>query len=91
MAIEDRFAHLHDPISGPPDGALTRFSAVTKSDTQDLAFVTRALLLSADGNVKVDSLESAAVTLPLVKGTNWIRAKRVYATGSDAVTVVAAD
>lgn len=92
MAVgEDRFAHLNDPVSPSPDSPLERFVAVTKSDTTDLAFRTRALVLSADGVVKVTDRFGNAVSLTLTKGVNWVRVDRVWSTGTDAITVVAAD
>jgi hypothetical protein len=54
MAVgEDRFARLNDPESPSMDSPLECFVAVTKSDTTDLTFRTRALILSAAGGLAV--------------------------------------
>ncbi len=91
MAIEDRYQHCADPVSPAPDSSLERFVAVTKSDSADLAFRTRALILSADGVVKITDRFGTAASLTLTKGINWVRVDRVWSTGTDAVTIVAAD
>jgi hypothetical protein len=91
MPPEDRYQHLADPVSPPADSSLERFAAVTKSDSADLAFRTRALILSADGVVKITDRFGTAIPLTLTKGINWVRVDRVWSTGTDAVTVVAAD
>lgn len=89
--MDDRFAHLNDPLSPSMDSPLERFVAVTKSDSADLPWRTRALILSADGVVKVTDRFGTAVPMTLTKGTNWVRVDRVWSTGTDAVTIVAAD
>lgn len=91
MPPEDRYQHLADPVSPPPDSSLERFAAVTKSDSADLTFRTRALILSADGVVKITDRFGTAIPLTLTKGINWVRVDRVWSTGTDAITVVAAD
>lgn len=89
--MDDRFAHLNDPVSPSMDSSLERFVAVTKSDSADLPWRPRALILSADGVVKVTDRFGNAVPLTLTKGINWVRVDRVWSTGTDAVTVVQAD
>jgi hypothetical protein len=91
MPPEDRYQHLADPVSPPADSSLERFVPVTKSDSADLTWRPRALILSADGIVKVTDRFGTAVSLTLTKGINWVRVDRVWSTGTDAVTIVAAD
>lgn len=72
------------------------FAAIcSPSDSVDLATVPRAILLSAAGNVKVDMLahqdgnaNQTGLTLPLPGGVLIpIRPTKIYATGTDAVTI----
>ena len=69
---------------------ITNAYAVTPSDTEDLPFCPRVLILNAAGTVKMDLLGgSSGVSIPLQAGFNPIRPTRVYATGTAAVTIAA--
>jgi hypothetical protein len=75
-----------------PDGAATNGVVVTPNDGADLpGGPCRGLLLSADANVSVIFVEGdgAAITLPLVKGYNPVKLRRVRATGTGAVNIFA--
>jgi hypothetical protein len=70
--------------------AITNGFVVTPSNTVDLAIVPRVLILSAAGTVKMDLVGGASgVSIPLQAGFNPIRPTRIYATGTDAVTIFA--
>ena len=69
---------------------ITNAYTVTPSDSADLPYCPRVLILSEAGTVKMNLLGgSTEVSVPLVAGFNPIRPTRVFATGSDAVTIVA--
>ena len=64
--------------------------AVTPDNSNDLAQTTRALYIGVSGNVKVDMQGSGTVTfLSVPIGILPIRAKRVYATGTTATSIIA--
>lgn len=71
-----------DPISNAYE--------VAPSDDDDLPFVPRVLILDVSGTVTMDLLGgSKEVSIPLVAGFNPIRPTKVYATGTDSVTIIA--
>lgn len=64
---------------------------IVPNDTVDLANPTTQIYIGGAGDLKVDLLNAGTVTfkaLPI--GFHRIRAKRVYATGSTATSVVGA-
>lgn len=66
---------------------LTGMFAFTKSDTVNEPIVGRGLMVSADGNVKVVFENGDTVTLALKAGVLYpFMLKRVFSTGTDAVT-----
>ena len=79
------------PIGSPGvTDPITNAYAVTPSDTEDLPFCPRVLILDAAGTVNMNLLGgSAAISVPLVAGFNPIRPPRIFSTGTDAVTIVA--
>lgn len=79
------------PIGSPGvTDPITNAYAVTPSDTVDLAYCPRCLILSEAGNVKMNLLGgSAEIIIPLQAGFNPIRPTRIFAAGTDAVTIVA--
>lgn len=65
----------------PIDAPAENLFAITPSDTQDLPFATRSLLVGGQGDVKVDAVGiGTAVVLPSVSGVVPVRVTRVYAT-----------
>lgn len=66
-------------------------AAVTPHDTNDLASETRMLYVGGAGAVKVDLVDTDAVTFAAVPaGTVLpIRVTRVYSTGTTATSIVA--
>jgi hypothetical protein len=65
--------------------------AVTPSDSVDLQTISRGLYVGVSGNVKVTTFADSVVTfVGLAAGIiHPIRAKRVWATGTDATSIVA--
>jgi hypothetical protein len=72
-------------------GVATGGSAVTPSDTQDLAFVARSLYVGGMGDVKVKTANGDEITFASVPGGTWlpVAVTRVYATGTSATGLVA--
>ncbi len=66
-------------------------AAVTPSDSEDLAFVARALWIGGAGDVKVDTANGDTITLAgATAGTVVpVAVKRVYATLTTATNIVA--
>jgi hypothetical protein len=88
MPAEDIFSRFRQDNFSPVTNAV----AVTPHNTEDLAYVTRALYVGGGGDVKVDLQDSGtAIIFSLVPtGTTLpIRVTRVYATGTDASGIVA--
>ena len=61
---------------------------VVPSDTVDLPFPCRALLVGGTGDVRVTTSGDDTVTLPGVSGVIPVQCNRVWATGTGAVTIV---
>lgn len=75
--------------SGATD-PITNAYVVTPSDTEDLPFCPRVLILSAAGTVTMNMLGgSNQVAVPLQAGFNPIRPTRIFSTGTAAVTIAA--
>jgi len=74
-------------ISGP----LTRAAQITPSDTTDLSFHTRAVLLGQGGDIAVRTVDGDAITLPALRaGVIYpIAIDRVEQTGTTAGQIVA--
>lgn len=73
-------------------GSARKALAITPDDANDLANVARALLISAEGDLKVtmaDDLDTAPVVLPVQKGYNPIQVKRVWLTSKTCGNVFA--
>ncbi len=79
--MADRFADLMPGLSSPP----TAIVSITPDDDNDLAQATRALNVSAPGNIRVTMLEGQIETIFVGAGIAFpLRAVRVWATGTDA-------
>lgn len=64
-------------------------ASITPNDTTDLTHPTRALVIGAAGNLKVDMAGGETVTFTAVYGRIPISVTRVYATGTTATSIVA--
>lgn len=90
-AAVDDFAS--NPQRGSVVAPLDHLAIVTPSDSVDLSHVSRALYLSAVGAVKLTTVGGETVTIAsgvLAAGVlHPIRATRIFATGTDAITIIA--
>jgi hypothetical protein len=86
MSAIDASASFPNLLTAPADHA----KAITPDNSNDLAYVTRAVILAVAGDLKVDTLggESGEV-LTLPAGPHAIRVKRIYATGTTATGITA--
>lgn len=92
--MPDKYQAHYSAGMGPIDAPVTRFLAVTPNDSTDLAFVSRAIMVGADGNVSLIGLhDTAPVTVAALKaGTIYpFRCSRIRATGTTATGIVAMD
>lgn len=80
----DRSQTLADLVTPAQNAAIA-----SPSDSADLATIPRGMLLNSGGNVKVDMMGGqTGVTLALPGGVVIpIRPTKIYATGTDAVTI----
>lgn len=64
--------------------------AVTPSDSVNLANPTLAILATVAGTIKVDMVVSGTITFTALAGVMYyIRAKKIYATGTAATGITA--
>lgn len=87
MPAVDTFSRFQQDNFSP----LTHAVAVTPHNTNELEYVTRALYVGATGDVKVTMQDSGEVTfVDVPTGTTLpIRVTKVFATGTDASSIVA--
>lgn len=85
--MADKFANIND-LGSQCRAAL----AVTPSDSVDLTDVPKALYIGVGGNISVDPVDGpgTAVIFPVVAGQvfDFVRVKRVRATGTTATSIV---
>lgn len=83
--MADRFENISEDLQGPA----TKAVAVTPNDTADLPDNSKRLHVGTGGTVKVDTVGGDTVTYTAAAGTYlYVRAKRVYATGTSASNIV---
>ena len=84
------YAESQDRISGQTNPGM-KFTAITPHDTNELVYVTRGIMVTVSGNVKVMGVkDTVACVLPLAAGViHPIMAKRIYATDTTATGIVA--
>lgn len=84
-AAVDNFEGYKVSLDAPAEDAFS----ITPDDDNDLAVVTRALLLDAAGDVAVITAKGTTITLPLQAGINSVRVKRVLETGTtEGLTII---
>jgi len=83
--MTDTFADHVTDISSPPSNAVQ----VTPSDTTDLAYVTRAIYVGTQGDVRLLTHEGQDIIYKDLIGTKVIRAARIFSTGTTAGSIVA--
>ena len=82
--MTDTFADHTTDISAPPSNA----AQVFPSDTTDLPFVTRAIYIGIQGDVRLMTQNDQDVIYKDLIGTKVIRASRIYATGTTAGAII---
>lgn len=85
--MADQFRDYRAELDSPASSAVL----LTPHDTNDLATPSRGLYVGTTGNIKVDMFgEGTAVLFTAVPvGVLPIRVTRVYATDTDASTIIA--
>ena len=84
--MADLFSSHSESLSSPPSN-LTR---AVPSDTQDLAFVSRAINVAQSGTLRVTTLGGSVETVFVAAGIVFpLRAKRIWASGTSATGIVA--
>lgn len=79
--MADKFADLMPGLSSPP----TAIVAIMPDDDTDLDQATRAINVSASGNVRVTTTDGQTETVFVGAGIPFpLRVVRVWATGTDA-------
>jgi len=95
MAATDRFKDQYlDPLrAGRPEWPYLHAPLVTPDDSNDLAYVTRALWIGAGGNVVVIMQDGNEATFENVPPGYELRIRvpRVKATGTTATPILALD
>ena len=84
--MADHFQNLADA----PDFQARLLVAITPHDTNDLAYVTKAVYIGTGGTISIIAADdTAAVSLTVQDGAVLpIRAKRIRATGTTATGIV---
>lgn len=84
--MADNFSSWKAGLESPAEYAV----AITPDNSTDLATSTRGLYVGATGDVKVDTVGGSTVTfVGLAAGViHPIRARRVYATGTTATSII---
>lgn len=84
--MADNFASWKAGLESPAENAF----AVTTDNSTDLAISTRGIYVGVSGDLKVDTVGGNTVTfVGLAAGViHPIRAKRIYATGTTATSII---
>lgn len=87
MPAADNFASASEGLDSPYAHA----AAVSPHDTNELAYVTRAVFVGGAGNLKYTSAGGETVTLTGVTAGSvlCIRAKLIFSTGTTATNIAA--
>lgn len=84
--MNDRFSSYAKGLTAPATG----IAEITPSDTEDLAQVSRGLIIGGAGEVRVRMLDGSEGTVTLAAGVGIpLRVVRVFATGTTASGIVA--
>lgn len=83
--MTDTFADHTTDISSPPSNA----QQISPSDSTDLPFVTRAIYVGTQGDLRVLTHNGQDVIYKDLIGTKVIRVARVFATGTTAGALIA--
>lgn len=85
--IEDKFTYHPDQLDSPPRHAYD----VVPSDSVDLPFATRGIMVATAGSLRVTFVGGETVTLPALAAgmTHAARLSRIWLTGTTATGIVA--
>jgi len=83
--MTDTFADHTTDISAPPSNA----EQVFPSDSTDLPFITRAIYVGIQGDVRLTTHNGQDVIYKDLVGTKVIRAARIHFTGTTAGAIIA--
>jgi hypothetical protein len=84
--MSDNFAKAFTELNSPAQDAFT----ISKSDSANLTFSTRAIYVGGGGNVAITTVKGNNVTFANVAGGSIlpVRAKKVLSTGTTATLMV---
>jgi len=83
--MTDYFSEYRAGLRDPLENAF----AITPNDSADLSYTTRAIYVGGSGNVKATLVGGDTVTFSSVPvGVLWIRATKVFATGTTATNLL---
>ena len=85
MPATDFFANFVNSLTGPASGQFD----VTPDDNNDLAFVTRAVMVSTPGVINATwSDGTVSISAPLIEGVQYsMRLTRILSTGTTATGI----
>ncbi len=84
--MTDKFASHQSGLDSPA----TMLATIVPNDTADLSWSTRALAVSASGTIRLTTVDGFDDSIYVVAGAPFpIRARRVWATGTNATGIVA--
>lgn len=77
------------PANNSPSTPMTSAFAVTPDDNNELAYITRALLVTGTGNIVLVMMDMTQITLTSVPAYTWLslRVRQVMATGTTATNI----
>jgi hypothetical protein len=83
--MNDAFKDFQGGLQSPA----THLHAVTPSDTEDLSAASRAINVSAAGEVRITTVGGTTETVYIAAGIAFpVRARRVWLTGTTATGIV---
>ena len=82
--MTDTFSSHMPGLSSPAES----ITLIVPDDSIDLAYATRAINVSNTGNVRITTVSGTTETICIAAGVAFpIRARRVWATGTDAAGI----
>ncbi len=84
--MTDLFKDYAESLDSPP----SHMAAVTPSDDQDLATVSRGINVAGEGAVRITTARGETAAVHVAAGIVFpIRARKIWATGTTATGIVA--
>ena len=87
MPATDLFTQFTSGLQGPAEAG----AAISPNDTQDLPYLTRAIYVGGDGDIRLTLQDGSEITFSAaVAGTVLpLRASRIWQSGTSATNLVA--